>query len=231
MPTYVVRPERCRYCQAPLEQPTVGRPRSICSAPDCRRQRDALRKRRRRRADAGMVRNWPWTTAAPLPTGGRDGVLRKQARLIARQMAQFVTVTDDELAAIETALCRTGFSADRLRVARSGKSVHGMPKKLPRRVQATLRALVLRNRETVMAKHRRRSGPSVGSGLPGDPRVIGELPEPFSRPGRARGATSRDNDMAWLGLPDPPTKPRITLPTPAEREQIELPTPSRKPPR
>jgi hypothetical protein len=166
------------------------------------------------------------SSVSALPPGGRDRVLRKHARRMARQIAPRVTATDDELAAIETALCTTPFGVYTLRVSRGAGLVYGMPSELPKRVQETLRRFMKRNHAAWLASRKKR--PVVGSGLPGDPSIVGELPEPFSRPARARGATSRDNDMAWLDLPLPPPKPRINLPLPEERKLIELPDPPRR---
>jgi len=168
-----------------------------------------------------------WGVRPPLPPGGRDRVLRKEARHIAGQMAPHVTATDDELAAIEVALCTMDFSPHTLHVSRRGGLVRGMPRKLPRKVQATLRAFMKRNHAAVQEQHRAHRAAQGQAGI----EVVGELPEPFSRSGRAKGATSRDDDMSWLGLPDPPPKPRVNLPLPTEKELVDLPVPTRKPKR
>lgn len=218
----------CRYCREALVHPPSGRPRNVCPSPDCQRQAATAQKRRRRHALAGLPAQsrygGDW---APLPTGGRDKLLRKYARLLARQMAPHVTATSDELAAIELAFCTVdGFDKYRLRVSHGSALVMGIPKTLPRKVQGILRTFVKRNDEARLAALRAALPRRVKPKVP----IVGTLPEPFSRPGRARGATSRDNDRGWLDLPAPPPKPRISLPSPEpERELSDLPEPFSRP--
>jgi hypothetical protein len=143
-----------------------------------------------------------------------------------------VTATEEELQALETALglpLWPAFDAHTLRVIGPTGRVRGMPEELPRRVQATLRAFVLRNHTAAIeARRRLTAGARERRRQAARPIIVGDLPGPFSRPGWARGAGSRDNDMAWIGLPLPPPKPRIELPMPPERELIDLPMPKRR---
>lgn len=223
------KPTECRSCRAPLVQPASGRPRLVCPDAGCQRRAEADRKRLLRRRKAGLAD----VDLEPLArySGGRRPLVRRMAWRLAADRFRNATPTEWELVALEAAV-RAGAGRIGGYTGDLGPLMRGQPhwrtqRSLSAEDRRVLNQLDRRNRTgtppPATQPTPRKASPAkpraqYGSGLPGDPSVIGQLPEPFFRSGRARGAGSRGRSHGWIVLPDPEEdKPLIDLPLPDER--------------
>jgi len=130
------RIHHCLYCWAPLQQRTSGRPRRICGSAACRRAADAERRRIQRRREAGL-QTVTRKIAEPAPRGGRDPLIRRLARQLARELWPLITPTSADIDAIVIAMQAGLETAWKIRDALSRGAREGVPP----RVWATLEGL------------------------------------------------------------------------------------------
>jgi hypothetical protein len=92
----ILRQGICLACGVEFEPPRRGRPPRYCAAPDCQRRAAADRQARKRRRDQGL----PLRLEVQAP-GGRSSLLARTARRRARDWFPSLTLTAEDLAAIE----------------------------------------------------------------------------------------------------------------------------------
>ena len=97
------RIHHCLYCWAPLQQRASGRPRRICGSAACLRAADAERRRIQRRREAGL-QTVTRRIAEPAPRGGRDPLIRRLARQLARELWPAITLTPTDIDALIIAM-------------------------------------------------------------------------------------------------------------------------------
>lgn len=103
------RIHHCLYCWAPLHQRASGRPRRICGGLACRRAADAERRRVQRRREAGL-QTVTRRTAEPTTRGGRDPLIRRLARQLARELWPALALNSADIGALIQAM-QAGFES------------------------------------------------------------------------------------------------------------------------
>ncbi len=115
----------CLYCWAAITPRASGRPRRICGSQACRRAADAERRRIQRRRAAGL-QTVTRRVAEPVERGGRDPLIRRLAKQLAREIWPGVPASREDLDAVIEAM-RNGLDTSwRLRDATANGHLAGL---------------------------------------------------------------------------------------------------------